>query len=221
MCPGGSLKPNIEEVLDQNSVQYDLKSLDDLPVTTGVIFKLFIWLSYSHAGRYHVRKNNNLGRLARIQILEYPTYYPIPDMYGCLEDHSTSNQKILHECVEMEVEERKGEFHLPMVADFVRAYRSHKTTPIDVAVAVLDAIAHSDKADPTLRAVVQINRDVVLAMASDSNQRWKEGKTHSYLDGVPITIKKEFRCEPYDFRGGPATYLSLAKGYLRLYMSRN
>ena len=215
MCPGGSLKPNIEQVLNQKYVQYDLNSFD-LPVITGLPFKLFIWLSYTRFGRYFIissaMRKNNLDRMARVQIPEFPTYYPIPDMYGCLEDHSTSNQKILHECVEMEVEERKGEFHLPTVVDFVRAYRSHKTTPIEVAVAVLDAIAHSDKADPPLRAVVQSNRDVVLAMASASNQRWKEENTLSYLDGVPVAIKEGFHCEPYDFRGGASYIPIISKG---------
>ena len=157
-------------------------------------------------------KNNNLNRMSTVQIPECPTYYPILDNHICQEDHSSGNQKVLTECIESEVNKGPGVdddgFHLPTVADYVRAYRSGKITPLEVAVAVVDAIADSDKANPPLRGVVQSNIEVVVAMASASNQRWLEGKTLSYLDGVPVAIKEEIRCEPYDCRGG-ACYIPI------------
>jgi len=66
----------------------------------------------------------------------------------------------------------------------------------------LAAIEDSDKTVPPLRAIVQTNKDVVLAMAEASTQRWKDGKPLSLVDGVPFCVKEEFRVEPYEFKAG-------------------
>ena len=174
---GVSLKPRTEEVLKLNKVQYDLRSIH-VPCVTGFVFKALIWLSYTCFGRYlmvpKLMGKNHFDRMSTLQIPEPPTYYPIPDMLVSLEDHSSGNQEILTECIESEVKKGPGvdddEFHLPTVADYVHAYRSGEITPLEVAVAVVDAIADSDKANPPLRGVVQSNREVVLVMASASNQ---------------------------------------------------
>ena len=205
------MKPKIEDAMQQE-VKYDLLSLET-PVVTGLAFKLMTYLSYTRFGKYVIIpllfKKNNFFRMGRIQMPEKPTYYPIPYMHVPLEDHSSSNRKILKDCMEKQIKKgNSSDFHLPTIADYVRAYRSRKTTPSQVAEAVLNAIADSDKADPPLRAVVQSDRASVLEMAAVSDQRWKEGKTLSYLDGVPVSIKEEYRCEPYEFRGG-ASYVPI------------
>ena len=205
------VKPKIEEVLQQEDVKYDLLSLQT-PVVTGILFRVLIHLSYSRLGRYIVvpslLRKSNMYRMGAVQMPEKPTYFPIPDMHVPLEDYSKPNNKILKECMEKEIKKTfNKDFHLPTVADYVRAYRSGKITPSEVAKNVLKAIADSDKADPPLRAIVQSDRDTVLAMAAASDRRWKEGKTLSYLDGVPVSIKEEYRCDPYEFRSG-TTYVS-------------
>ncbi len=211
VCPKGTLKPKIEEVLQQEGeVQYDLSCLDT-PVVTGSYFKLLIYLSYTRFGRYlilpYILGKSNMFRMSRVQIPERPTYIPIPE--GCgPQDHSNSNRKTLKEVMEKEIKKAStSDFRFPTVADYVRAYRSQRTNPVRVAEIILAAIADSDEATPPLRAVVQYDRDTVLAMAKASEKRWKEGKTLSYLDGVPVSVKEEYRCDPYEFRSG-ATYVS-------------
>ena len=212
--PGSTMKPKIEDVMQQE-VKYDLTSVKS-PVITGVPLKVLTYLVYTRFGKNVLLpimdKATNLCRMSQVQIPESPTYVPIPDLYRSAMPSSTrvsSNKKILKVCMEKEIKERhQADFHLPTVADYVRAYRSRQTTPTKVAEAVLNGIADSDKASPPLRAIVQTDRDVVLAMAAAADKRWKEGKTLSYLDGVPVSIKEEVRCEPYEFKCG-ASYLPI------------
>ena len=85
-------------------------------------------------------------------------------------------------------------------------------TPTDVAEAIVKAIKDSNKMSPPLRAIVQTNREVVVTMAEASTQRWKEGKTLSIMDGIPVAIKEEFRVEPYVLRGGSVFTPILSNG---------
>lgn len=219
LSPGVSMKQRIEEIIQlQGPVSYDLKGFDFPPVT-GLPFRIFTYLTYTRFGKYvlgpGIVKSSNLNRMALVQIPENPTFFPIPNVYMALKDHSDSNKKILQECIEMEIEKEANEgseFRLPTIADYVRAYRSQKTTPSEVAKRVLDAVVDSDKGDPPLRAVVQCDRDAVLAMAAASDLRWREGKTLSYLDGVPVAIKEEISCEPYDLRGGASFTPIISQG---------
>ena len=125
-------------------------------------------------------------------------------------DYSKANAETIDKLVAQEGE--RGGFRFPTVADFVRAYKSGQTTPTDVAKAVLDAIADSDKANPPLRAIVQSSRDVVMAMAEASTQRWQENCPLSLIDGVPVAVKEEFKVEPYAFRAGAEFVPKMASG---------
>ena len=230
VTPATSSKDKMEDVLlhlhgAQNSKEvpnqkklYDLKGFD-FPAVTGLPFKIFTYLSYTRFGKYvlgpRIVKSSNLNRMAVVQIPEKPTFLPIPDMFTILEDYSSVNQKIIKECMEIEIKkgiDKTSDFHLPTVADYVRAYRTEQTTPSAVARNVLDAIAASDGCDPPLRAVVQSDRDEVLKMAAASDMRWKKGETLSYLDGVPVAVKEEICCKPYDLRGGASFTPSIGKG---------
>ena len=213
MYPNGRRKPAIATVLEnQEKIKYDIKCFD-IPKVTGLKFKILVWLSYTRFGRYLVQpmivRNSNLDRMGGVHIPEKPTYYPVPPTFVSDEDHAHSNQEVIRTLVDKELSakfEGQSGFHLPTVADFVHAYRSGKATPTRVAKAVLEAITHSDAATPPLRAIVQTIESVVMAMAEASTERWQEGKTLSIMDGIPVAVKEEFRCEPYDLFSG-ATYL--------------
>lgn len=214
ICPGGKLKQPIEEVLrNPDKIQYDIKAFD-VPKLTGLKFKILIWLSYTRFGKYFIQpivvKNSNLDCLAQLQLPEGPTYIPAQNTPTPDVDHTHPNEEVLQALVEQEIagEDEEGGFHHPTVCDYVSAFRSGTTTPTDVAGTILAAIADSDRANPPLRAIVQTSESVVLAMAMSSTERWKEGKTLSILDGVPVAIKEEFRCEPYDLFAG-ASYLPI------------
>lgn len=215
-CPGGQTKPPIQDVLSNpDKIKYDIRNFD-LPKVFGLKFKILIWLSYTRFGQYLVlpflTRSSNLHRMGVVHMVDRPTYYPTPPTFSSPEDHTHSNQELLNGLVEKEVGITQKHFHLPSVSDFIRAFRSGKATPTSVAEQVLAAIEDSDKTTPPLRAIVQMSKPVVLAMAEASTRRWKEGKTLSLIDGVPVAIKEEFRCEPYEFRAGACYSSHLGQG---------
>jgi hypothetical protein len=93
--------------------------------------------------------------------------------------------------------------------DYAAAYRAGKTTPVEVAKRILDAIKESDKGNPPLRAFIAINEKDVMAQAEASAKRWKAGKPISPLDGIPIAVKDEVDMVPYPTTVG-TTFLGSA-----------
>ncbi|MBM3154977.1 MAG: amidase [Chloroflexi bacterium] len=81
--------------------------------------------------------------------------------------------------------------------DYAEAYRTGKTTPVEVARKILDAIKESDRSTPPLRAFIAINEKNVIEQAEASARRWKSGKPISPLDGVPVAVKDEVDMVPY------------------------
>ena len=69
------------------------------------------------------------------------------------------------------------------IADYHSAYKSGKLTPTAVAKALL-ALVPKHKA-----AFLDVKQDTVLAAAEASTQRYKDGKSRSMLDGVPLSVK--------------------------------
>ena len=69
------------------------------------------------------------------------------------------------------------------IADYHSAYESGKLTPTAVAKALL-ALVPKHKA-----AFLDVREDRVLAAAEASAQRYKDGKSRSMLDGVPVSVK--------------------------------
>ena len=69
------------------------------------------------------------------------------------------------------------------IADYHSAYKSGKLTPTAVAQALL-ALVPKHKA-----AFLDVVKDNVLAAAEASTQRYKDGKSRSMLDGVPVSVK--------------------------------
>ncbi len=209
MCGGGKspghVVPSIATVLQApDQAEYNVKDMN-APRVAGWTFRLLIWLAYTRIGRYFlvptIKRNSNLHALDGLYIPEKPTLYPT-QCREVTEHHSQANKQIINKLLGVVAVDGDAEFRFPSVADYVRAYSECVCTPSDVAETVLEAISHSDSTHPPLRAIVQTNRDVVLAQAAASTQRWKDNKTLSPLDGVPVAVKEELRVEPYEFRAG-------------------
>jgi Asp-tRNA(Asn)/Glu-tRNA(Gln) amidotransferase A subunit family amidase len=82
-------------------------------------------------------------------------------------------------------------FGFATAADFVRAYREKKTSPEQVARALLDAMKKFDAMSPPLRAIIASREADVLAQARASAERWARGEPLGVLDGVPVAVKDE------------------------------
>ena len=214
--PPGEIRPRIRDVLENASMaEYDLRTMH-APKLTGKLFQFMIWLSYTRVGRMvfvpSIMRSSNLDRMGRVYLPDKPTLYPTPSVPPVREDFSTPNQETIQRMLENEVGQQLSGFRFPTVADYIRVFRSGACSPTDVAKAALNAIADSNRMSPPLRAIVDCNRDVVMAMANASTERWRTGKTISPLDGVPVAVKGEFRVEPYEFRSGAVFVPELARG---------
>ena len=88
----------------------------------------------------------------------------------------------------------------PGLADFDRAYRNGRRSPLEVLEATLAAIRDADRADPPLRAVIRTCEERARGEAARSAERWKRGAPLSPLDGVPILVK-----DNTDVAGVPTT----------------
>ena len=66
------------------------------------------------------------------------------------------------------------------------AYRQGELSPVEVTKALL---AHVERCEPHLHATYALDAQTALAMASESQMRWRTG-TERALEGVPVTIKE-------------------------------
>ncbi|MDP1899536.1 MAG: amidase [Rubrivivax sp.] len=79
------------------------------------------------------------------------------------------------------------ELHDLSAAELGQAYRTGTLSPVEVARAV---IAHAERWEPQLHATWAFDAEAALAMARESETRWRKGLALSALDGVPVTIKE-------------------------------
>ena len=225
MCRGGSRPgqryPPIARVLAEPSlIKYNLKGLR-APKTVGLTFRALMWFAYTRLGQLvfipRLKKGTKLDAIGGVYLPESPTLYPVsPYPPPVSADYTQSNEAIVLKVFDDIVQKSQGdvssEFRFPTVADYWKAYKSGFCTPADVAGAVLAAIENSNALRPPLRAIVSTKRDVVMAMAEASTQRWKDGTPLSLLDGVPVAVKGELHVEPYDFFSGAVYVTELAGG---------
>ena len=214
----GARYPPIREVLAKPNAQYDLRDLISIPAT-GLLFKVLVRIGFSRLGRWvmipHLLKGANLGRIGAVYLPEKPTLYPVPRYPPLITgDCANLNRDILEELVKMAEKEDcpTADFRFPTVADYRRAYRSGRCTPTDVAEAALRAIELSNSLSPPLRAIIDSDRRVVLAMAEASTNRWKSESTLSLLDGIPVSVKGLFKVEPYECFSGCVKLPEAAQG---------
>ena len=225
ICRGGSRPgeryPPIARVLaEPGLIRYDLKVMHG-PVTTGLRFRLLVWLAFTRLGQMllvpFIKRGSNADAMGGVVLPEKPTLYPTPPYPPPITaDYTQSNrsilQKLFDQIVQTSQSDVSSDFHFPTVADYWKAYKAGQCTPTDVAEAALRAIEDSNALRPPLRAIVDTKRDVVMAMAEASTERWRNGNTLSLLDGIPIAIKGEFHVEPYEFYAGAVYITELARG---------
>ncbi|KDO34557.1 hypothetical protein SPRG_00620 [Saprolegnia parasitica CBS 223.65] len=87
------------------------------------------------------------------------------------------------------------------IQDYTDKYKAGAVTPLQVAKAVLAAIAESDARPVPLRAFIEVKTDEVLREAAASTARYAAGKPMGVLDGVPVAVKDEV-----DLAGYNSTY---------------
>jgi aspartyl-tRNA(Asn)/glutamyl-tRNA(Gln) amidotransferase subunit A len=71
-------------------------------------------------------------------------------------------------------------------AELTAAYRRRSLSPVEVAKALLERIG---RFQPALNFMCVIDPETTLAMARDSERRWRDGRPRGLVEGVPVTIK--------------------------------
>jgi aspartyl-tRNA(Asn)/glutamyl-tRNA(Gln) amidotransferase subunit A len=71
-------------------------------------------------------------------------------------------------------------------AELSAAYRARELSPVEVVRAAFARIAAWE---PKINAMYVLDEEGALALATESEERWRVGEALSAIDGVPITIK--------------------------------
>lgn len=174
--------------------QYDLKSVN-FPYLAGGMLKLTASLLEGPLQGLlipNLFETAGITRLRKQHFDEPPTNLPI-HYTGVLQTDPAS----VPEALWPEKPSQGKGFRFASIHDFAKAYRDGRTTPEEVAKRVLDSIAASDSSNPPIRAFIAINRDDVMKQASESTQRFKEGRPLGIFDGVPVAVKDEIDMTPY------------------------
>ena len=78
-------------------------------------------------------------------------------------------------------------FHFKSVTELVADYRARRASPVE---AVRTAYARIARIEPKINAFcVVADEHESLALAAESERRWREGRPLGEMDGVPITVK--------------------------------
>lgn len=80
--------------------------------------------------------------------------------------------------------------------ELLSAYSKAELSPVD---AVRHFLTRVDAWEPRINAMYRIDRDGALEQARAAEKRWRAGKPHSAIDGVPVTIKENIHT-----RGDPS-----------------
>src|SRR4051812_16929418 len=86
--------------------------------------------------------------------------------------------------------------HELSAAELGAAFARGELSPVDVARAQLERIAHWE---PRINAMYRVSADTALSEARSAEARWRAHEPRSVLDGVPITLKENIYT-----RGDPA-----------------
>jgi aspartyl-tRNA(Asn)/glutamyl-tRNA(Gln) amidotransferase subunit A len=85
-------------------------------------------------------------------------------------------------------------------AELAALYRSGEASPVEAIAAILE---RAEAVNPRLNALTIVDAEAALAVARESEARWRRGEPLSPLDGVPVSIKELVRA-----KGWPHTMAS-------------
>lgn len=202
--------PPVAEVIEacKISKKTTIRRSVNVPRVPDALNRLLVWILYTRFGRWiltpSVLKKNGLVIFEGVCIPEHMTFRPlvIPQSSETCQD-SAAREALIQELMQEQLTTAvPGQFRFRSVADYQEAYSKGRVTPVDVANAALAAIADSDRKTPPLKAFAQFMKQDVLDQAQASTQRWEEGKPLSWLDGVMVALKEEYKWAPLAFRCG-------------------
>ena len=100
----------------------------------------------------------------------------------------------------------KSLFNPETAFDFHQAYLEGKTSPVDVAMRLLDIIRSIEESAVPLRPYIAWEEQELMKQANASAERFSKGKPLGILDGVPVSVKDELDMLPFKTMIGTRFY---------------
>jgi Asp-tRNA(Asn)/Glu-tRNA(Gln) amidotransferase A subunit family amidase len=158
---------------------------------------LVCWLAENIPGvAYMIGKDSGIFNCRKLAFIESPTYYPFDQItYLKMMKNPNQNQS-LEEMLAILTEVGYKNSSLTQTSlDFHKAYKSLNTSPVDIAHSIISTLSENEQYRFFL---IKFDQTDILNQAKESELRYKSGTPIGPLDGVPIAIKDEMDCLPYE-----------------------
>ena len=190
---------------------YNLKSVK-IPRTSGRTLKILAFLLRAPGTRSLLipllLRQAGIRSLRKCQVGEEPLMHPVHPAESQITPaaakksikhffDSFENKQVSESSAKGTGSEKKSLFQPETVMDFHRAYLEGKTTPVDVAMRLLDIIRSIEESAVPLRPYVAWEERELMRQANTSAERFEKGKSLGILDGVPVSVKDELDMLPF------------------------
>ena len=199
---------------------YNLKSIS-IPRTSGRTLKILVRLLRTPGIRLLLipllLKQGGLTSLRKSKVKDFPVMEPIHPVESKIT--SAAAKKSIKEFIDStqnkrqtRTDEKTGSaakqslFQPETAADFHRAYLEEKTTPVDVAMRLLDIVRSIEESAVPLRPFIAWEERELMQQARASTERYERGESLGILDGVPISVKDELDMQPFPTMVGTKFY---------------
>ncbi|MDC0077884.1 amidase [Deltaproteobacteria bacterium] len=199
---------------------YNLKSIS-IPRTSGRTLKILVRLLRTPGIRLLLipllLKQAGLTSLRKSKVKDFPVMEPIHPVESKIT--SVAAKKSIKEFIDSTqnkrqtpTDEKTGSaakqslFQPETAADFHRAYLEEKTTPVDVAMRLLDIVRSIEESAVPLRPFIAWEERELMQQARASTERYERGESLGILDGVPISVKDELDMQPFPTMVGTKFY---------------
>ncbi len=200
---------------------YDLASVK-LPRLSGFPLRFLVGLMESplyFMVQSSLLEKSGISAFRKLHFNELPTPYPLHET----NERIISNNTVTSDKLFIPTKDNRKGFHFNTIGDYNRLYSEGRTTPKAVARKLIESIIESEASNKSLRAFLAYNPDDIMNQAEASEERFRNGKPLSSLDGVPVTIKDQLDVKGYPTVIGtgflvktPATEDSTVAARLRL-----
>jgi len=199
---------------------YNLKSIS-IPRTSGRTLKILVSVLRTPGIRLLLipllLKQAGLPSLRKSKVKDAPVMEPIHPVESKIT--SAAAKKTIKEFIDSTqnkrqtvTDEKSGSsakqslFQPETAADFHRAYLEEKTTPVDVAMRLLDIVRSIEESAVPLRPFIAWEERELMQQAKASSERYQRGESLGILDGVPISVKDELDMLPFPTMAGSKFY---------------
>ncbi len=199
---------------------YNLKSVK-IPRTAGRTLKILAFLMRIPVTRSLLipilLRQAGIQSLRKCQVEDEPLMHPVHPLDNKISSSvakksikkffdSLENKETSDDAVKSFGSEKKSLFNPETAFDFHQAYIEGKTTPVDVAMRLLDIIRSIEESAVPLRPYIAWEERELMKQANASAERFSKGKSLGILDGVPVSVKDELDMLPFKTMIGTKFY---------------